>query len=367
MARFLQVAKTPIVVIVVAAAMFYGVKLRYGSYGDYYYLTVDLPAAGQLMRVGADVRERGVVIGKVSDIALVDRHARMTLQIRSGYRIPSDAEAYVDLKTLLGDKFIDLRSAEFAPPFLRGGETIPGHVGPELEDVLQSGVDVLSALNPQDAATIVHELATAARGHGDDIGRGIEVNAELSTLFADTLEPQLKGLHAFHVIFAELRNRGIDMNNLAEAINEGVPVYASPRAQAELRRVLTALVPMSRHLGDLLILERANWDRMMDSGDVVLQTIASRPDDLHDLVHGLYQYVFKLGHPAPDVDDGTEMAPFVNFFTEDEEGGGHRSQSGERQGGETQGAELIAAIQRLCDLLPSEESADMRVCRTVNR
>jgi virulence factor Mce-like protein len=358
MARFLHVAKMPLIIALVGAAMFFSVKARYGSYGDYYFVDVELPRAGQLMRVGADVREHGVLVGSVTDIWLEDQQARLTLRIQQQYPVPQDAHAYVDLKTLLGDKFIDLRFEEFAPPYLKGGETIPGHVGPELEDVLVNGLEVLRAVNPDEAATIVHELAVGAQGHGEDIARGLQANAELSTIFAETLEPQLRGLHAFHVIFDELRHVGVDLNELADAVNEGVPVYASERAHRDLRRVLEALVPMSDHLADLLILNRADWDRMMDSGDRVLQTIAERPQGLHDLVHGLYRYVFKLGGEAPHVGDGRDMAPFVNFFSEEDDEGGHR------QG---RGQDLVTAIRDLCGLLPAEERRDMHVCSVVNR
>jgi len=359
MARFLHLAKTPVIVAGVIAAMFFGIKARYGSYGDYYYVSVDVSQAGQLMRVGADVRERGVVIGTVSDLRLDGRSALLTLRIRERYPVPANAEAFVDLKTLLGDKFVDLRFDDFAPPFLEGGETIPGHVGPELEDVLEHGLTVLGAIDPDDAATVVHELATGARGHGEDVARGIEANTELSGVFAETLEPQLRGLHAFHVIFAELREVGLDVNELAEAVNEGVPVYASDRAHRQLRRVLETLVPMSDHLADLLILNRADWDAMMDSGDRVLQTIAERPEGLHDLVHGLYRYVFKLGSDAPDASDGSEMAPFANFFSDEDEGEGPHRQA--------EGGELVETIRNLCGLLPAQERADMRVCTVVER
>jgi phospholipid/cholesterol/gamma-HCH transport system substrate-binding protein len=358
MGRFLHVAKTPLIIAVVGAAMFFGVKARYGSYGDYYFVDVELPRAGQLMRVGADVRERGVLIGSVTDIRLEQQQARLTLRIQKQYPVPRDAQAYVDLKTLLGDKFVDLRFEELAPPYLEGGETIPGNVGPELEDVLVNGLEVLRAVNPDEAATIIHELAVGAQGHGEDIARGLQANAELSTIFAETLEPQLRGLHAFHVIFEELRHVGVDMNELADAINEGVPVYASAEAHRHFRQVLEALVPMSTHLADLLIFNRDDWDRMMDSGDRVLQTIAERPQGLHDLVHGLYRYVFKLGGEAPHVGDGRDMAPFVNFFSEEDEEGGHR---------QSRGQDLVTAIRDLCGLLPAEERRDMHVCSVVNR
>ena len=72
----------PVLVAVLAAGMYFGLKARYGDYGHYTYAKVDLPRAGQLVHTGTDVRLRGVVIGSVSDIQLVGRDAQLTLRSR---------------------------------------------------------------------------------------------------------------------------------------------------------------------------------------------------------------------------------------------------------------------------------------------
>jgi ABC-type transporter Mla subunit MlaD len=189
-------------------------------------------------------------------------------------------------------------------------------VGPELEDALAAGVSVLDAIRPGDAATVVGTLAAGARGHGDDIARSLEANATLTRLFARTLDPQLKSLHDFVVVFGALKSEGVDLNRLADAINQGVPVYASAKAQAELHKALVALTPFSNNMADLLILNRPEWDRLIDSGDVVLGTIAAHPGGLHDLIQGLSRYVFKLSPPpyAPGYLNGSAAAGFVNFI-----------------------------------------------------
>src|SRR5205807_9949333 len=218
----------PLAILVLFVGMFFGLKARYGDFSHYTYVKVDLPRAGQLVRDGTDVRERGVVIGKVSDIQLVHRHAMLTLRIDTQYRVPRDARAVVDLKTLLGDKYVDLVSSTFGAPWLANDSTIQGSVGPELEAVVKSGTDVLKSIAPNDLATVIANLTQAARGHGEDIRAGIEANAKLSTIFAKTLKPQLRGLDDFAVIFGTLKNTGIDLNRLADAVNVGAPVYASP-------------------------------------------------------------------------------------------------------------------------------------------
>ena len=85
-----------------AAGIYFSVRFAYGAYGEYYYVTLDLERTGQQLLPDSDVRVKGVEVGKVSDIELVDRHARLTLQIESHYKIPKDAAARVELKTPLG-------------------------------------------------------------------------------------------------------------------------------------------------------------------------------------------------------------------------------------------------------------------------
>ena len=69
----------PLAIAVLVVGMFFGLKLRYGDFNHYNYVKVDIPRAGQLLRVGTDVREHGVVVGKVSQIELVNRQAQLTL------------------------------------------------------------------------------------------------------------------------------------------------------------------------------------------------------------------------------------------------------------------------------------------------
>jgi len=303
----------------VSAGIYLSVRAAYGAYGDYYYVTADLERAGQGMLVDSDVRMRGVEIGKVVEIDLVGHQAQIRMQIEDRYRVPEDATAVVSLKTPLGAKYVDMQyEGSLDGPFLADGDTVSrSHVGPELEDLLDDGTHLLDALDPNEVANVVGTLADASRGRGKLLARGLEVNNRLSSLFADTIDPQMEAIEDFETIFGALRSKGVDLNELAAAINEGAPVYASEESQAHLRRALEAVTPFADDLGDLLILQREDWSRMMDEGDVVLSTIAARPDGLRNLVHGLYRYVYKLGQPIGNffmLSDGSAGAGFVNFM-----------------------------------------------------
>jgi phospholipid/cholesterol/gamma-HCH transport system substrate-binding protein len=305
--------------VVLCAGIYFSVRFAYGAYGDYYYVTANLERAGQGMLVESDVRLRGVEIGKVVDISLVDHQARIRMQIEDHYKVPKDAVAVVSLKTPLGAKYVDMQyEGPLDGPFLADGDTVSrSHVGPELEDLLDDGTHLMDAIDADELANVIGTLADASRGRGELIARGFQVNNELSALFANTIEPQMEAIEDFETIFGALESKGVDLNQLAAAINEGAPVFASEESQEHLRRALEAVAPFADDLGDLLILQREDWSRMMDEGDVVLSTVAARPQGLRNLVHGLYRYVYKLGQPIGNffmLSDGSAGAGFVNFM-----------------------------------------------------
>ena len=64
-------------------------------------------AAG--VRSGNEVRVAGVRVGQVTGLALTNDAARAKLEIAADTAIPSDVRVEVKLKTLLGQKFIDLQ------------------------------------------------------------------------------------------------------------------------------------------------------------------------------------------------------------------------------------------------------------------
>ena len=335
----------------VGAGIYVSVRAAYGAFDKAYYVSVDIDRAGQQLAEGSDVRIKGVEIGKVAQIELVDGRARLQLKIKDEYRIPKRVQAVVSLKTPLGAKYVDLQfPAAASGPFLADGDVIDdAHVGPELEDLLADGTRVLDAINPEDAATVVSELATGARGHGEDIARSLDANSDLSGLFASTLHPQLEALHDFDTIFGELEDKGVDLNLLAAAVNTGARVYATSEAERNLQRALTALVPFSDDLGDLLILQKDDFDRMYNNGDKVFDTIAARPDGLHDLVHGLYRYVFKLGQdiqPEFMLNDGSAGAGFTAFI-----------------GGNDKGEDQ----EQICDVFPPDSQEQIPACAGTDR
>ena len=73
-----------------------------------YRLSADLKDAAGLIP-GNEVRVAGVKVGTVKAIELTDHSARIDMELQDDVRIPVETQLEVKLKTLLGQKFVDLQ------------------------------------------------------------------------------------------------------------------------------------------------------------------------------------------------------------------------------------------------------------------
>ncbi|AEW95591.1 MULTISPECIES: MCE family protein [Streptomycetaceae] len=171
------------------------------SFSDTATVTVETGTAGNEMRVGADVKLRGVVVGRVSRITADGGGARLTLALDPGRlpAIPADVSARMLPTTLFGERYVALVPAPgttTAGARLAAGTVIPQDRSAdavELQQVLDHTLPLLTAVQPQKLAATLNAVATALRGRGTELGTTLlrldsylrELNPELPALNAD--------------------------------------------------------------------------------------------------------------------------------------------------------------------------------------
>jgi phospholipid/cholesterol/gamma-HCH transport system substrate-binding protein len=141
-------------------------------------VTVDTGSAGNEMHQGADVKMRGVVVGRVSAIHADGAGARLTLAIDPGklHQIPAGVTAQMLPTTLFGERFVALVPPAGAPA---GGPTLTDRTtiaqdrstdALELQQVLDNVMPLLTAVQPQKLAATLDAVATALDGRGEELG-----------------------------------------------------------------------------------------------------------------------------------------------------------------------------------------------------
>jgi phospholipid/cholesterol/gamma-HCH transport system substrate-binding protein len=184
------VGLTSIALLVGAVAFAFSIN-RFQFLRGVYTIKADLRDAAGLQPEN-EVRVAGVKVGKVTDIELTDDAARVSMEIERDVRLPVETQVEVKLRTILGQKFIDLQvPATFLSAASGGGDPTavtrgyldPGDVIPksqttipyEVYQAATQGTETLEAIDKKALRRLLQVLGTT-------VGRSRD---ELRQVFAD--------------------------------------------------------------------------------------------------------------------------------------------------------------------------------------
>lgn len=246
----------------------------------------------------AEVAYLGVHYGRVSSVELEDGGVRINMKIDKDRRIPIGSVPRIFRKSPIGEPYIDFNppadldpaSAEY---YEDGDEVVDAQGNPlrasvplEFSELLRTASDLISNIEPEQAASLLAELALALDGRGDDLRRFTAAADQLASTFAertDVLDRLAENSTRLTEVFAEHRgalgSTITDLSALASSLRN-----ASGDTEVLLDRgtqllTLTAdLIEDERPaidclLGDLVpVMDAAATDERLASLEHLLQT-----------------------------------------------------------------------------------------------
>jgi virulence factor Mce-like protein len=207
-------------------------------------VTLKTDRIGNQLSKQADVKLRGLVVGRVTSVRATATGAEIALALKPGElkRIPDNVSAQMLPKTLFGEKYVELvLPAKQNGRRLHAGDVIPqdrSTTALETERVLNDLLPLLQSLRPQQLSVTLNALSTALRDRGSRLGH----NLVTTGAYLRQLNPSLEQL-------------GADMQGLADFAD--TVADASP----DLLAALDNLSASSRNL----VSERADLDSFLTS------------------------------------------------------------------------------------------------------
>jgi phospholipid/cholesterol/gamma-HCH transport system substrate-binding protein len=160
--------------------------------GGGYEVAADFRDSGGIF-VNAEVTYRGVEVGRVADMELVDDGVRVSLRIDPGTDpIPADTEAVVATRSAVGEQYVILRPTGEGEPYLQDGDVIPQErteIPIAVEQMLLNLDEFVGSIDQENLRIVIEELGRAFAGSGDDLGRLID-NGDLLLARAEQSLPQ---------------------------------------------------------------------------------------------------------------------------------------------------------------------------------
>jgi phospholipid/cholesterol/gamma-HCH transport system substrate-binding protein len=265
--RFQTQVKGIIGYLVVALVVWFLIATYQKKFVDVVHVQVTADRAGLLLDPGADVRAFGLKVGEVRGARLDGDGVIIDIAVDKSEAdsIPSGVSVSIGATTVFGSKYVELQVPTGAVPDpISSGETIQASsTTVEVNDVFQSTMDLLTAVDPAEINRALTSVATALDGNGQRLGEVIAdgdsylkaLNPSIDTLSDDFVRAEsVVGTYA-DVIPSLLRTTD-NLSTTSDTLSS---------RRAELHRLLTSASAASENAGTFLDLTEPTLVAMLRS------------------------------------------------------------------------------------------------------
>lgn len=271
-----------------------GMMLTGAIKSDVVTATAAFEVCGQGIREGGDVKLRGVLVGRISGIRLIDSECHIDLDLfpEQVDQIPENVGAQVRAKTVFGEKWVELLFPDDpSDARIAAGDNIPTSrtIDPlEVETILNVALPLLDAIDPENLAGALEALASGFVGHEDAAIKGINEGIAALKPFnrnRQNLRSGIDQLAASSEVLADVDDdllealANLDDLNRFTIANEAL-IEENFRKAPELLGSLSHL--FESHFVD--------FTRIVDRGATVIGVLAARSDDLDRLLDALPRF-----------------------------------------------------------------------------
>jgi phospholipid/cholesterol/gamma-HCH transport system substrate-binding protein len=241
-------------------------------------VTLRVDRVGNQLAERADVKVRGLDVGRVTSVATDGDAATVELSIDpdKAELIPANVSARLIPKTLFGERYVSLVMPDGprSQP-LAAGDVIPmdrSESARELERVLDGLLPLLTAVEPQDLNTTLSAMSMALAGRGEDLGQTLVQLQELTSGLRPAIPDLQEDITQLADFAANADKAAPDLLDALEDFTVTSRTVVEQRAQ--LRELLTSVTAASDDLRAFLDANGENIIALADSSRPTLETLA---------------------------------------------------------------------------------------------
>ena len=281
-------------IVLLAAGVFGAFSInRFDGLKGVYRLAADVRDAAGL-RSGNEVRVAGVKVGQVTGVSLRPGSARISMEIADDVALPENTRMAVKLKTLLGQKFVDLQlppsfvngphDTSEAPGdegFLAAGDVIPidrTSIPFEIYQAANEGTAVLEQIDKASLRRMLRVLGGTVGASRGELRRALSSLARTGEILADKSFSIRRVLDSSEEATRALATADTDIEGVLGRSAEVLEVLADRRS--DVSSLLAATRDLADNLGLLIQVSRgtveagsADLDRILVTVEGELETI----------------------------------------------------------------------------------------------
>lgn len=218
-----------------------------------YLVKAQLAGSGGIF-TNAEVTYRGVPIGRVGELHLVDHGIEVDLRIdNDAPPIPTDVEAVVANRSAAGEQYLDLRPRRSTGPYLAEGAVIDlanTRTPLPVETVLVNLDRLVASVPKEELRVVVDELYDATEGSAASLGTLLDSTAR----FTDRAVKHLPQTTRLITDASTVLSTQLEMSGAIKSFGANAKLLAAEmkRADGDLRKLLSVTPKAATQLTELI-------------------------------------------------------------------------------------------------------------------
>jgi len=183
---------------------------------------------------GDDVRIRGVRVGQVDELSVVDQNlALVRFSVDKAQPLPADVTATIKYRNMVGQRYIALdRGEKLSSDLLAVNAQIPldrTHPALDLTDLFNGFKPLFQALSPKDVNDLSGEIVQVLQGEGGTIDSLLMHTGSLTSTLADRDQVIGQVIDNLNSVLGNINNQGNALSTLVTTLQQLVSGLAGDR------------------------------------------------------------------------------------------------------------------------------------------
>jgi phospholipid/cholesterol/gamma-HCH transport system substrate-binding protein len=186
------------------------------------------------LNAGDDVRVRGVRVGQVDELSVVDQNlALVTFSVDRSMPLPADVTATIKYRNMVGQRYIALdRGEKLAGDVLAADAQIPldrTHPALDLTDLFNGFKPLFQALSPKDVNDLSGEIIQVLQGEGGTVESLLRHTGSLTSTLAGRDQVIGQVIRNLNSVLGNINGQGDALSTLVDALQRLVSGLAGDR------------------------------------------------------------------------------------------------------------------------------------------
>jgi phospholipid/cholesterol/gamma-HCH transport system substrate-binding protein len=186
------------------------------------------------LNAGDDVRIRGVRVGQVDELSVVDQNlALVRFSVDKAYPLPADVTATIKYRNMVGQRYIALdRGEKLSKDVLAADAQIPldrTHPALDLTDLFNGFKPLFQGLSPKDVNDLSGEIIQVLQGEGGTVDSLLRHTGSLTSTLADRDQVIGQVVRNLNSVLGNINGQGDALTTLVSALQQLVSGLAGDR------------------------------------------------------------------------------------------------------------------------------------------